>query len=1040
MYHSHVQFYLLTHQEEDFDTIRALPPLEAFTHDFFVSGGIQSERLGRADVILADLRGREAEGALAALTAGMGENAQLILLAEHGQAEALGDALDRAWDIWRLPMTERELRFRFLRWQREYKRIKDAWQTSHFLEETINHIPNLIWYKTKDGVHEKVNDSFCLTVNKTKAQVEGQRHAYIWDVEQDDPVCIESERVVMTSKRTCVSEETVKTGGGTKLLTTYKSPLYDLDGSVMGTVGVAIDVTQERTYEQEIVKKNQALETLFATLDCGILCHTVDGTQILSVNRAALNLLGYASQAEMEQAGFHMVADSVLDEDKNLLCQSIRSLKTVGDTVNVEYRVGHKSGDILHIMGSIKLMEENGRMFYQRFLVDCTKQKLQAKREEKRHLELIHALSVDYNLVCYYNLDAGSGNCLRISGCPYGVLDSLFSGESAMDESLAGYIDSCVYAEDRELMRRALSREHLRQALEEDGVVYANYRTACNGETRYFQMKAVQAGAWDESRDIVLGFRSVDQETRREMEKKNLLESALAQANRANEAKSLFLSNMSHDIRTPMNAIIGFTTLAASHIDNRDQVEMYLQKIKTSGSHLLSLINDILDMSHIESGKIQLEEKRYSLPQIFQDLRNMVQGDVQAKNLELHIDKAGILNEDIYCDRLRLNQVFLNLLSNAIKYTPSGGSIHILMTERPAAQGRASYEFQVRDTGIGMSQEFLSHIFEPFERERNSTFSGIQGTGLGMAITKNIVDMMGGTISVESRQGEGTVVTVSFPFRVDAGESVQPLPEWAGKRALVVAGQPEDILQSLCRLGVKGQALSPGALDGQWGGAFDICFVDWSARNGANVLRAIRGRAGKAVPVVVLSEDDWADIAEEAEAAGASGYCGKPLFLSQLRACLAALSKTEDAAQKGEEPEERPLRSGRILLTEDNLLNQEIATAILEEAGFQVEVADNGAAAVEMVRRSEPGYYQLVLMDIQMPVMNGYQAAEAIRALGDPLLSAIPIVAMTANAFEEDKQEALHHGMNGHIAKPIDVNVLFATLDGILERQAFSSG
>ena len=1032
MYHCHVQFYLLTHQEKDFNAIRAMPPLDAFTHDFFVSGSVQSQRLELADVILADLRGQEAEEVLAALSAGAGKDAQLILLAEYGQAEALGDALERAWDIWRLPMTERELRLHFLHWQREYRQAKDAWQTNHFLEETINHIPNLIWYKTKDGIHEKVNDSFCLTVNKTKEQVEGQGHAYIWDVEQDDPACIESERVVMTSRRTCISEESVMTGDGAQLLTTYKSPLYDLDGSVMGTVGVAIDVTQERAYEQEIVMKNQALETLFATLDCGILCHTVDGAQILSINRAALNLLGYASQSEMEKAGFHMVADSVLDEDKVALCQSIRSLKTVGDTVNVEYRVGHRSGDILHIMGSIKLMEENGRLFYQRFLLDCTEQKLQAKREEKHHLGLIHALSVDYNLVCYYNLDTGEGNCLRISDCPYRVLDSLFSGESTMDESMAGYVDSCVYAEDRELMRQALSREHLRQGLEEDDVVYANYRTACNGETRYFQMKAVRAGAWDESRDIVLGFRSVDQETRREMEKKNLLENALAQANRANEAKSLFLSNMSHDIRTPMNAIIGFTALAASRIDNRDQVELYLQKIMTSGNHLLSLINDILDMSHIESGKIRLEEKRYSLPEIIQDLRNMVQGDVQAKNLELHIDKIDILNEDIYCDRLRLNQVLLNLLSNAIKYTPSGGSIHILMLERPAAQGRSSYEFQVRDTGIGMTQEFLSHIFEPFERERNSTFSGIQGTGLGMAITKNIVDMMGGTISVESRQGDGTVVTVCFPFRVDAGETVRPLPEWVGKRALVFSSQPESLLKSLRRLDIKGRALPPETPAGQWDEGFDIYFADWSARDGAKLLRTIRGHVGERAPVVVLSETDWADIAEEAGAAGASGYCGKPLFMSRLRACLASLSGSEDGTKKREEPKERLLRSGRILLTEDNLLNQEIATAILEEAGFQIEVADNGAAAVEMLRRSEPGYYQLVLMDIQMPVMNGYQATEAIRALEDPVLSAIPVVAMTANAFEEDKQEALRHGMNGHIAKPIDVNVLFSTLDGML--------
>ena len=371
MYHCHVQFYLLTRREEDFNSIRAMPPLKAFTHDFFVSGSLQSQPLGQADVILADLREREAEETLAALAAGMREGAQLILLAEQGQAESPETSLEQVWDIWRLPMPERELRFRFLRWQQEYKRIKDAWQTSHFLEETINHIPNLIWYKTKDGIHEKVNDSFCLTVNKTKAQVEGRGHAYIWDVDQDDPACIESERVVMSGRQTCVSEETVKAGGGTKQLTTYKSPLYDLDGSVMGTVGVAIDVTQERAYEQEIVKKNKTLETLFATLDCGILCHTVDGGQILSVNRAALNILGFASREELLAGGFDLIASTVEEEDKPRLRDCIRSLKKEGDSVGIAYRVRHPDGRLLYIMGNVKLVRQNGALVCRRFLLDC---------------------------------------------------------------------------------------------------------------------------------------------------------------------------------------------------------------------------------------------------------------------------------------------------------------------------------------------------------------------------------------------------------------------------------------------------------------------------------------------------------------------------------------------------------------------------------------------------------------------------------------------------------------------------------------------
>ncbi|MBP3520889.1 MAG: response regulator [Oscillospiraceae bacterium] len=922
MYHCHVCLYLISGRPEEFRAVRALPPLERFTHTFLESGEMRPELLEKADVILFDLRGQSMPGSLSALLAGKKEAAQVLLLGEKEQTACLTNRdLEGVQDIWTLPMGEEELRFRFLRWQEGYKADKDAWETRQFLEETIDHIPNLIWYKTKDGIHEKVNDSFCRTVNKTKEQVQGRGHAYIWDVEQDDPACIESERIVMESKATYVSEETVMTGEGTKLLTTYKSPLYDLDGSVMGTVGVAIDITQERDYEKEIVRKNQTLETIFTTLDCGVMRHSLDGSKIYSVNQAALRILGYGSKEELLANGFDTVANSVVDEDKPALRQAIQSLKKVGDSVGVEYRVRHDDGKLLHIMGSVKLVEENGRPLYQRFLLDCTEQKRQenaAREEQERyHMELVHALSTDYNLVCYFDLDTGVGSALRINNCPYGVLDDIF-GHPMLEESMEKYISSCVYEEDREAMRLATSREHLEAELEEKGICYANYRTLCKEGIKYFQLKVVRAGEWDTARGIVLGLRSVDGETRSELEKKSLLEEALQQANRANQAKTTFLSNMSHDIRTPMNAIIGFTTLAAGHIDNKEQVEGYLKKIMTSGNHMLSLINDILDMSRIESGKIHLDEEPCNLPEVLNGLRSIVQMEAQSKRLELEVAQPALEHGEVCCDKLRLNQILLNLVGNAIKYTNSGGSVWVTLEERPGAPaGFGNYRFRVRDTGIGMSAEFLEHIFEPFERERNSTISGIQGTGLGMAITKSIVDMMKGDIRVESQQGVGTTVTVDLTLRLWNDEDGEP-----GFASLQSQGQ---------------------------------------------------GRGG-----------------------------------------------------------DRSGHTGRILLVEDNELNQEIAVAILEEAGFSVEVAENGQVAVEYLVNRGTGYYRLVLMDIQMPVMNGYQATETIRELGDRELASIPIIAMTANAFEEDKREALRHGMNGHIAKPIDVGVLLDTLDEIL--------
>ena len=365
--------------------------------------------------------------------------------------------------------------------------------------------------------------------------------------------------------------------------------------------------------------------------------------------------------------------------------------------------------------------------------MDCTAQKLAEQRErealELRQMELVHALGSDYALVCEFDLETGRGSALRVSECKFGILESIFSGELMMDECMGRYIKTCVHLEDREALRQACSRDYLERELTEKGSSYLNYRTVCGGEVRYFQMKMVRFGTWASGRSAVLGFRSVDEETRNELEKTALLQDALAQANRASKAKSTFLSNMSHDIRTPMNAIVGFTSLALTHIERRDQVEEYLKKIMTSGNHLLSLINDILDMSRIESGKIHLDEEICSLPEILHSLQSIVLADIRAKQLDFSVDTLDIMDEEIYCDKLRLNQVLLNLLGNSIKYTGAGGSVSMRITQKPGApQGSGFYEFRIKDTGIGMSKEFVSHIFEPFERERNSTMSGVQGT------------------------------------------------------------------------------------------------------------------------------------------------------------------------------------------------------------------------------------------------------------------------------------------------------------------------
>ena len=1049
MYHCLLKIYMTGHDGELFRVIREMAPLERFTHDFIESREPEADPAAQADLILADLRELDLSAALQILCRSRREDAELILLAEKGQIPLLGDALDQASDIWSLPLPEQELRFRFSRWQRLCKDRKDAWETRQFLSAAMDSVPNLVWYKDKNGIHEKVNKSFCQVVNKTKEQVQGQRHAYIWDVEADDPVCIESERVVMEEKRTRVSEETVQTGNGPRLMTTYKSPLYDLDGSVMGTVGVGIDVTQEREYEREIRQKTHSLETIFTSLDCGVLCHSLDGVRILSVNRAALQILGYRSQEELVADGFLTVANSVLDEDKPKLRECIQSLSKEGDSTNVEYRVRHTDGTLVHVMGNIKLILEDGELVCQRFLLDCTAQKLKEEsrerelfEKERRHRALLRALSVDYRLVCYFDLDTGEGDALRLDENRKEILGEIFTGELQFDRCIEKYIAQRVWPEDREQMHRVFSIQWLEDELDKKESCYANYRIIDeNDQAEYMEMKAVRAG----SRGIVLGLRSVDEETRREMEKRALLEDALMQANRASKAKTVFLSNMSHDIRTPMNAIVGFTALAITHIEQKYLVEEYLKKIMTSGNHLLSLINDVLEMSRIESGKMQLEEAPCSLPDILHGLRNIIQADIHAKRLELYIDAVDVVHEEIYCDRLRLNQLLLNLLSNSVKYTPAGGIVSMRIIERhDAPAGCGNYEFHIRDTGIGMSQEFVEHIFEPFERERNSTISRIQGTGLGMAITKNIVDMMNGTITVKSEQGEGTEFRVSLTFRFCEGEKEpQTIPELAGCRALVVDDDfntCDSVSYMLQQLGLRAEWTLSGkeavmrtrqAVMRQ--DNYCVYVIDWLLpdMNGVEVTRWIRKEVGDEVPVIILTAYDWSDIEEEAKEAGVTAFCSKPLFQSELRRCLRSIINAEQ--QELVSAEAKPSRhTGHILLAEDNELNQEIAQAILEEAGFTLDIAENGEVAVEILRNSDPGYYQLVLMDIQMPVMDGYTAAKAIRALPDPSLASIPILAMTANAFEEDKQAALKCGMNGHIAKPIHIGRLMETLDEIL--------
>ncbi|MDD6186572.1 MAG: response regulator [Oscillospiraceae bacterium] len=524
------------------------------------------------------------------------------------------------------------------------------------------------------------------------------------------------------------------------------------------------------------------------------------------------------------------------------------------------------------------------------------------------------------------------------------------------------------------------------------------------------------------------------------------LEDAVNAARNANRAKSTFLSNMSHDIRTPMNAIIGFTTIAIANITDAEKVKGYLSKILSSSNHLLSLINDVLDMSRIESGKIRLEEQEVNLADIFHDIKTIINGQMYAKQLELYMDIMDVSNEDVYCDKTRLNQVLLNLLSNAIKFTPAGGIVSVKVEQKESeTPGTAKYIIRVKDNGIGMSKEFAEHIFEPFERERTSTVSRIQGTGLGMAISKNIVDMMGGTIEVNTEPGKGSEFTVCLTLRLRSEQKiVEKIKELENLRALVVDDNfdtCDNMTKMLAKVGMRSEwtlsgkeAILRAKQAIELNDSFHVYIIDWKLPdlNGIEVTRQIRA-LGENAPIIILTAYDWSDIEAEAKEAGVTAFCSKPIFMSDLRnTLLSSIGQniTENTSESND-ADYAIFRGKRILLVEDNELNREIACEILSKFNLLVEEAENGAQALEKVAQSAPGYYDLVLMDIQMPIMNGYDATKSIRELDNASISSIPILAMTANAFDQDRKEAELCGMNGFLTKPISIDDLMKALNNL---------
>ncbi|MBR0261296.1 MAG: response regulator [Selenomonadaceae bacterium] len=669
---------------------------------------------------------------------------------------------------------------------------------------------------------------------------------------------------------------------------------------------------------------------------------------------------------------------------------------------------------------------------------------LSEERRRRRQSEMIQALTADYRLVYHLNLDSDEAVCYRVAPEITALLKRKQSDVVKFQAAMQNYVREYVAPNDREELLNFIKPENLRARLANEEIISHRYVMFRFGEEHYMMLRVAKID--DDLHAVGVGFANVDEQTQESLARNRELAEALAQAQHANASKTTFLSNMSHDIRTPMNAIIGFTSMALRHFDNRNQVKDSLEKVLSSSNHLLGLINDILDMSRIESGRVEVAEQECNLSDLIHNLIHIIQPQVTAKQQKFHIDAFKVKNEDVYADQLKVNQVLINILSNAVKYTPSTGSIFFRISQYESKiPGCAKYEFRIKDNGLGMSKEFLKHVFDAFEREETSTKSGIQGTGLGMSITKKMVELMGGDISVESEKDKGSEFTVTLDLKLQQNVKQVPIQELKNLRALIVDDDfntCESVTTMLKQMGMRSEwTTSPREAVFRAGRALDddpfsAYIVDWLMpdQNGIETVRQIRRVVGDTAPVIILTAYDYSDIEIEAKQAGVTTFCTKPLFMSDLKNALSrAISGREDSSGGHDDLSSTDFSGKRVLLVEDIEVNREIAKAILMEIGLDVEDADDGAVAVQMVKNAPPNHYDIILMDVQMPKMNGYDATKNIRALNRRDAQTVPIVAMTANAFEEDKENARKAGMDDHLAKPLDIPKLLETLHKYLK-------
>lgn len=667
-----------------------------------------------------------------------------------------------------------------------------------------------------------------------------------------------------------------------------------------------------------------------------------------------------------------------------------------------------------------------------------------SRHEEKQRHSLIESLGMVYSGLYLFSFRHKSYTSFKQRADIAPRLEKT----GRLSDFVKVYTEEFVLPEYREKVAGFLATENIKSLLADSDYTSIEFRRINLGWCR-ITLVASGRNESGEVESVVFAGNVIDSVKKAELMQQEALKAAFDSANIANSAKTNFLANMSHDIRTPMNAIIGLTAIAGTHMDDSARVADCLSKISVSSRHLLGIINEILDMSKIESGKMELHDEAFSLSELIDNLLAMSKPEVSAKKHTLSVSVVKIEHENVIGDSQRIQQVFMNLMGNAIKYTPDGGKINLYISEKSTNKPNIGcYEFVFEDNGIGMSEDFLSQIFEPFSRARNDTRVGkIQGTGLGMPITRNIVQMMNGDITVQSKLNEGTKVTVTIFLKLKTKEDEEKTHKLADLPILVADDDETSCIYTcelLAEIGMKGEWVLSGEeavkkiIEHRHNADdFFAVILDWKmpGMNGIDTAKEIRRKVGSDVPIIIISAYDWTDIELEAKSAGVNAFISKPLFKSRIIHLFNELTSDNEALPAVPELNryaKKQFAGKRALLVEDNELNSEIATEILRMAGFEVESVMDGKEAVDNMSKVENGYYDIIFMDIQMPVMNGYEATRAIRALPGDYVKSVPILAMTANAFAEDVAAAKNAGMNEHISKPIDFDQLMKALSKLL--------